>query len=247
MNRALRSEIIKQRTTRTMLGITAALVGVVVLAIALHAFGLSVKNITQRTDQLGVFIDVGENVGALFAALLGALAITAEVRHGTIRPTFLATPRRERVLAAKTVIVAASGLAIGALATGLAAGAGTLFMHMRGVTLNVHAGDYVLLVVGGAAAAALWAIIGLGIGAVVRSQVPAIVGMFVWVLFVENLLDGGFPAVGKYAPAALGRAIAGATGDGTLHTPALAASLLVGYAAVAVAAGWFTTTRRDVA
>jgi ABC-type transport system involved in multi-copper enzyme maturation permease subunit len=247
MNNPLRSEIIKQRTTRTTLGVTAALVGVVVLAIALHAFGLPLKNITQRTDQLGVFIDVGENVGALFAALLGAIAITAEIRHGTIRPTFLATPRRERVLAAKAVLVASSGIAIGALATALAAGAGTLFIRLRGVALNVHAGDYVLVVLGGAVAAALWAIIGLGIGAVVRNQVPAIVGMFVWVLFVENLLDGGFPAVGKYAPAALGRAIAGATNDGTLHTPALAAVLLVGYAIVAVTAGWFATTRHDVA
>jgi ABC-type transport system involved in multi-copper enzyme maturation permease subunit len=247
MNNTLRSEVLKQRTTRTTVSTTAGMVGVVVLAIALHALGLPAKNFTQRTDQLGVFIDVGENLGVLFAALLGAIAITGEIRHGTIRPTFLATPRRARVLAAKTTIVALTGLAIGALATALAAGAGTLFMHFRNITVNVHAGDYALLVLGGATAAALWAVIGLGIGAVVRNQVPAIVGMFVWVLFVENLLDGGFPAVGRFAPAALGRGIAGATKDGTLHTPALAAVLLAGYAAVAIAAGWYATTHRDVA
>jgi ABC-2 type transport system permease protein len=247
MNSILRSEFLKQRTTRTTISTVAAMVGVVVVAIALHALGLPVKNITQRTDQLGVFIDVGENVGALFAALLGAIAITAEIRHGTIRPTLLATPQRGRVLLAKTVIVAVTGLGIGALATALAAGAGTLFMHFRDITINVHASDYALLIVGGAAAAALWAIIGLGIGAVVRNQVPAIVGMFVWALFVENLLDGGFPTVGKFAPAALGRAIAGATTDGTLHTPALAAVLLVVYAAIAIVAGWLITTHRDVA
>jgi ABC-type transport system involved in multi-copper enzyme maturation permease subunit len=247
MNCTLCSEILKQRTTRTTISTVAAMVGVVVLAIALHALGLPVKNITQRTDQLGVFIDVGENVGALFAALLGAIAITNEIRHGTIRPTLLATPQRGRVLVAKTVIVAVSGLGIGALAAAVAAGAGTLFMHFRGIPVNVHASDYALLILGGATAAALWAVIGLGIGAVVRNQVPAIVGMFVWVLFVENLLDGGFPAVGKFAPAALGRSIAGATSDGTLHTPALAALLLVVYATAAIAAGWFVTTNRDVA
>ena len=247
MNSTLRSELLKQRTTRTTTSTVAAMVGVVVLAIVLHALGLPAKNITQRTDQIGVFTDVGENIGALFAALLGAIAIANEIRHGTIRPTLLATPQRGRVLFAKTVIVAVTGLAIGALATALAAGAGTLFMYFRDITINVHAGDYVVLIAGGAAAAAFWAVIGLGIGAVVRNQVPAIVGMFVWVLFVENLLDGGFPAVGKFAPAALGRATAGAIGHGTLHAPAVALVLLATYAAVALAAGWFATTHRDVA
>ena len=55
---------------------------------------------TQRPGSLDVF-GRGEFLGALFAALLGALSITTEIRHGTIRPTFLFTPRRGRVLWAK--------------------------------------------------------------------------------------------------------------------------------------------------
>jgi ABC-2 type transport system permease protein len=242
----LRSEVLKQRTTRTTIGMVAAMAGVVLVAIALHAFGLPIKNVTRRTQQLGVFIDVGENVGALFAALLGALAITSEFRHGTIRPTLVATPRRGRVLAAKAVIALVIGFVFGAIATALGTGVGTLFLHLRDVDINVRVGDDVLLILGGGCAAALWAAIGLGIGAIVRAQVPAVVGMLVWILFVENLLDGGFPTVGKFAPAALGRSIAGAT-DGTLHTPALAGVLLLAYAATALAAGWLATTRRDIA
>jgi hypothetical protein len=114
------------------------------------------------------------------------------------------------------------------------------------VTVHVDAGDYVLLVIGGATAAALWAAIGLGVGAVVRNQIPTVVGIFVWVLFVENILIGSIPGVGKFAPAALGRAIAGDT-NGTLHTPALGAVLLGLYAAAAITAGWFATTKRDFA
>jgi hypothetical protein len=134
----------------------------------------------------------------------------------------------------------------GALATACAAGAGSLFLGIRGVTVQVDGGDYLLLVVGGAAAAALWALIGVGVGAVVRSQVPTVVGIFVWVLFVENILIGSIPAVGKFAPAALGRALAGAT-KSTLHTPALAVVLLAIYAGAAMAAGLLATTRRDFA
>jgi hypothetical protein len=103
-----------------------------------------------------------------------------------------------------------------------------------------------ILFVGAPAPAALWAVIGLGVGAVVRSQVPTIVGLLVWVLFIENVLGGSVAGAAKYAPAALGRAIAGAT-EGTLHTPALAAVLLALYAAAALAVGRLATTGRDFA
>jgi ABC-type transport system involved in multi-copper enzyme maturation permease subunit len=246
MTPLLRSELLKLRTTRTTLGMIAAVVGLVLLAIALHAFGLPTRSVTHRRDQLSVFIDVGLNVGILFSAIAGAIVMTGEFRHGTIRPTLVVTPDRGRVLAAKAVTTLLLGLVFGALATGLAAAAGSLFLHARSITVNVHAGDYALLIVGGAIAGAVWSVIGFGLGAAVRDQVPVVVGIFVWVLFVENLLDGGFPAVGKFAPAALGRSLAGETTD-TLHAPALAAALLVLYAAAALYAGWLITTHRDIA
>src|SRR5713101_9082447 len=203
MKRQLRAELLKVRTTHTTAGMGAAMLGLVVVAIALHAFGLSVPKLSGRSQQLGVFRDVGENLGSLFAALLGGMAITSEVRHGTIRPTLLITPQRGRVVAAKAVTVLLGGAVLGALATACAAGARSLFLGIRGVTVPADAGDYALLVAGGSIAAALWAVIGLGVGAVVRSQVPTVVGIFVWVLFVENILIGSIPTVRKYAPAAL--------------------------------------------
>lgn len=244
MKRQLRSEFLKQRTTRTTLGMIGAALGLVLLAIALHAFGLPVRNLSTRSDQLGVFIDVGENLGSLFAALLGAMSITGEIRHGTIRPTLLTTPQRGRVIAAKSLAALLVGTVFGVLATALAAGAGSLFLAMRGLAVHVHAGNYALLIMGGAAAAALWAVVGLGVGAVVRSQVPTVVGLFVWVLFIENTIGSTIPSVGKFAPGALGRAVAGAT-NGTLHSPEVAALLLAVYAAAAIAIGWLATVRRD--
>jgi len=56
------------------------------------------------------------------------------------------------------------------------------------------------LIVGAAAASALWAAIGLGAGAIVRSQVPTVVGLFVWVLFVENILYASLPKIGSSRP-----------------------------------------------
>jgi hypothetical protein len=182
----------------------------------------------------------------LFAGLLGAMSLTGEFRHGTIRPTLLVTPRRGRVVAAKMAASALTGFVLGLTATAVAAAAGTLALAGRGMTVQLDAGNYVVLLVGGAAAAALWSVIGLGLGAIVGNQVATVVGLVVWLLFIENLLVDSLPGVSRYTPGVLGRAITGQQ-TGTLHAPALAALLLVLYAAAATAAGWLAIFGRDVA
>lgn len=75
---------------------------------------------------------------------------------------------------------------------------------MRGIDVQIDAGDYALLLAGGAAAAALWAAIGVGLGAVVRSQVPTMIGICAWLLFVESLLVGdvsNITEIGRFGPA----------------------------------------------
>lgn len=244
MKDQLRSEFYKLRSTRTLAGLFAAMLALVSLAVLLHGFGLSVDKLTSQGDQRGVFVDVGVNLGAVFAGLLGALSITAEIRSGTIRPTLLVTPRRALVIAAKAISVLAMGFGAGVIAAGAAAGVGSLALAGRGLTVRVSAGDYLLLILGGGAAAALWAVIGLGVGAVVRAQVPTIVALFAWLLFVENLF-ADLPSAHRFVPGALAQALAGQQRDGTLHTPAVAAVLLAGYAAAAILAGRTATTGRD--
>jgi ABC-type transport system involved in multi-copper enzyme maturation permease subunit len=193
-----------------------------------------------------MLVEAGESLGAVFAGLFGAMSITGEIRHGTIRPTFLGTPQRRRVVIAKSVASMLSGLMFGLIATAVAAGVGTLVLSRRGVTIRLDGADYALLLAGGAVAAALWAMIGLGLGAIVRHQVAAVVGIFVWVQIVENLLVDSVPSVSRFMPGALGQAITGQR-TGTLHSPALGALLLAVYAAAAVAVGSLATTRRDFA
>lgn len=249
MSAQLRSELLKQRSTRTNLGLLAGMLGLVLLAVLLHGFGLRAESVSTTSEQLMVF-GRGEFLGALFAALLGALSITGEIRHGTIRPTFLVTPRRGRVVAAKVWASMVIGAGFGLVASALAAGVGIAALRVRGIDLQLDGSDYALLVAGGAAAAALWAAIGGGIGAVVGSQVPTVVGVSAWLLFVEGLLVGDLTnvseTVGRFAPGALGMAASGQD-PGTLLAPALGVLLLALYAVAAAAAGWVATTRRDVA
>jgi ABC-2 type transport system permease protein len=244
----LRSELFKQRSTGTSLGLFAAMLGLVLLAVLLHGVGLPAENLRGASEQLMV-LGRGEFLGALFAALLGALSITSEIRHGTIRPTFLVTPSRGRVVAAKVWASALIGAGFGLAASALAVGVGTAALRARGIDVQLDGRDFALLVVGSAPAAALWAAIGVGVGAVVRQQVPTVVGLSAWLLFVEGLLVGdvsGVGDVGRFAPGAAAAAITGQDPD-TLLAPAIGLVLLIVYAAAAGMAGAFSTTRRDVA
>jgi ABC-2 type transport system permease protein len=247
----LRAELLKQRSTRTVLGLFAALLGLVLFAIFLHGFGVAAEDLGDSSDeQLTRLFGPGQNLGTLFAALLGALSITSEVRHGTIRPTFLASPWRGRVVAAKVWVSVLIGAGFGLAACALAAAAGTAALRARGIDVGLDDGDYALLLAGGAAAAALWAAIGVAIGAIVRNQVPALIGICAWLLFVEGLLAGDLLGavsdVTRFAPGAAAAALGGQDPDALL-APAVGLVLLAFYAAAASLAGLLATTRRDVA
>jgi hypothetical protein len=240
----LRAELLKQRSTQTTLLLFLTMLGLVALAIAIHVLAPSASTLSTRSHQLEVF-EVGTRVGMLFAGLVGALAITAEIRYGTIRPTFLVTPRRGPVIAAKLAISGLAGIVFGLVAEGLGATAATAAFSARGIENQLSGSDYLRLLVGGTTAAALWAAIGLGIGALVRNQVGTLVGLCAWILLVENLIAFD-PGTSRFAPGVAGLALAGKTGAGFL-APAAAALLLVLYAAAVSAAGWLATLHRDIA
>lgn len=249
MSAALRAELFKARSTRSALGLFAAMLGFVLFVVALHAFGVSPDTVDSTSKQLTILFGWGEYLGALFAALLGAMSITGEIRHGTIRPTFLITPKRRRVVAAKVWGSILIGAGFGLVAAAVAAAAGIAALRVRGLDVLLDTGDFAMLIAGGAVAAALCAAIGVGVGAVVRNQVPALVGITAWLLFVENLLVGdlaGVGDVGRLLPGSAGRAISGQNPD-VLLAPGVAVILLILYAAAAALAASLATTRRDAA
>jgi ABC-2 type transport system permease protein len=249
MRGQLRAELLKQRSPNTNLCLLSAMLALVLLAVLLHGLGLRADNVGSSSDQLTVVLGWGERLGAVFAGLLGAMSITSEIRYGTIRPTFLATPQRSRVVAAKAIASMFCGAGFGLIATALAAAVGSAVLRGRGIDNRLDGGDYALFIGGGAAAAALWAAIGVGIGAVVRNQVPTLIGISAWLLFVEGLLAGDLLAsvgdVTRFAPGAAAAAIGGQDPEALL-APTVGLVLLALYAAVAAVAGALATARRDV-
>jgi ABC-2 type transport system permease protein len=248
MTAQLRAELLKLRTTRTNVALLAWMVGLVVLVVALHVLSFSVGDLSRDSNQMKI-LGLGTSIGALFAALVGAMSITGEFRTGTIRPTLLVTPRRIRVVAAKVVASMLVGVGVGLVAEALTAGAEAAGLAARGIQVELGIGDYAQLLAGGALAAAFFAAIGVGVGTIVRNQVAAVVGLCVWLLFLEPLLLGDVPSAGKYAPEASAGAIAGAIQSqiaDNLIAPALGVVLLAAYAALAALAGSLLITRRDI-
>jgi ABC-2 type transport system permease protein len=246
MRALIRSEWLKQRSIRSAMGLFAAMIGLVLLAVLLHSLLPAEEH--GRADIQLMVLGRGEFLGALFAALLGALSITAEVRHGTIRPTFLFSPRRARIVAAKVSVSIAIGAGFGHAAGVVAVSVGTAALRARGIDLQLNGADQVLLVLGSGAAAALWAAIGVGIGALVRHQVPMLVGICAWLLFVEGLLAGDLAGVGDVGRLLPGSAAAAISGQdpGTLLGPVGGLALLAAYAAAAAIVGAFAISRRDI-
>lgn len=242
----LRSELRKMRTTRTNLGLLLGLV-------ALILFGVIAGSFSSEAD-LSLPENQRELVGngtwaAAFAAMIGVMAMTSEFRHGTIRATFVFTPDRARVVAAKVLASILVGMGFGALGAGLGLGTGVLMIRARGYDVLLGSGDVRSLLLGTIVMSGLWAMLGVGLGALVRNQVLAIVGLFAWVFVVEILIFQYLPGVGRFAPGAAGTAITGNTvGDSSVHllsAPA-GAALLAAYAGAFVLAGVLVVSRRDV-
>lgn len=239
----LRSELLKLRTTRTALGLLVGMTALILLITLLNGLVTGDSFLIERKNQFQLLAN--GSIASAFAAVLGVLSLTTEFRHGTVRPTFLAEPRRARVLVAKAIAIAIFSAALGAFGVGLSYGIGRICLSARDMPWLLSGSDVALVVGGGIAATVLWGVFALGIGAIVRNQVGAIVGLLIWTLFVESILFALVPSVGRYLP---GQAANVLTQIEVEHQLSVTAGVLVflGYLAVTLVAGVVVTERRDV-
>lgn len=248
MTQLVRAELLKIRTTR---GWWAYLVATVLLA-GIATAGDTGSSDQQIRSQLSFQVGLVESAGfaALLALILGITVVTTEFRHGTVTPTLLAEPRRERVLAAKAVAVALVALLFVLLALAVVAAVGSIWLaivdapiHLLDAEVGKRAAQTVL-------AAVLWGLMGVGIGSVVHGQVAALVGTLVWLFLGEGLVGALFglvdlDGVREYLPFQALDAADGTGGEELLSYGAgLAVSL--GWIAALLAVGTVRTQRRDI-
>lgn len=243
MTGQIRSEFLKIRSTRTTVGLVVGLLALVLLFVLLTGFLSHGNDLTSSDDQRN-FLGIG-SFASLFAALAGILVVTSEYRFGTIRPTFVFTPRRWVVVTAKFAASLLAGIVFALIGQGLTLAIGLGILSGRGIHRALGWDSLVQLGLGTLAAAALWGGIGVGVGAVVRNQIGSVIGVLVWVFVVENLLFGFVPSVGRFTPGRAQDALTGMSADHLLPAAAGGAVLLA-WSLGLLAVGLVATRARDV-
>jgi ABC-2 type transport system permease protein len=245
VSRALSAELLKLRTTRAFF--VLALVAIGFEALISVAYGLSVD---ANESRIGEDLFSVSGLAQIFALIIGILAVTNEYRHGTITPTLLVVPDRARLVGAKLAAALLVGLALGLACAVANVGLGALIVAIRGLDSGVSVSDVAGPLAGSVVAVMLFCGLGVGIGAVVRNQVGAIVGALVWLFVVEPAL-GAIDAIGdtvaEYGLGGAGSALGGrGFDDGITLDQIPGALLLVGYCALFVAGGIALMRSRDV-
>lgn len=203
--------------------------------------------------------------GYVIPLLFGALMATGELRHRTLGLAFTIEPRRGIVLLGKAIVLLGFGVLIGlaGLVGAVGAGAPTLLALEGGPMLDTP--ETWLLFVRVVIAMSVWALIGFGVGVLVRNQAFTIVLALVFTQFIEPVLRAGAQfwewsaQLAKFLPGSATDAFVGASVMNSMSSldasfPAGAEPLsvwggfgvLLAYAVVAVLAGWATRWRGDI-
>ena len=242
MRALLAAELLKLRTTRTFVALVGVALGLSLLLLVLTTL------LEHRFTEHDLRVLFAGDFTGLFILLLGVMGIAGEWRHRTITSSVLAAPDRLRLLAAKLISYAVAGAVLSLIVTVTIMVVGTIILSLRDKpTLDLVPLLDVLWrnLVG----AAYLGAIGVCIGALLRNQVAALVGVLVVFVIVEPTLLGLVPKVGRFAPlqgAPSGLVGLGVNGDSELLDATVAGLVMLGWLTVLFAAAGALLRGRDL-
>jgi ABC-2 type transport system permease protein len=250
--RLVRIELAKLRTIGlpwALLGGSSALTLLVALLKASradkHSGRLAVGPLNSAHGLAGVLAT--PDYATLLALVLGVIVVTGEFRHHTITTTYLAFPKRVRVLVAKMLASASVGILFGLLASIISTAVGLGFVAANHYPVALGFWIIVRYGAGDVLACAFLAALGVAVGTLIRNQLVAIIAAFAWSLLAEGILYALSSSLAAYLPYSSARQLAGATLSGVNPLPFAAGAALIAALAVALAVVTTRTTlTRDV-
>ncbi|GAA2346037.1 ABC transporter permease [Dactylosporangium salmoneum] len=270
MIRLIRSELLKLRTTNMwwiFMLCSLVFIGLALLLNTAQAdtdlgLGDAPRDMQLERNAANIYTS-GQFFGLMMVMLLAILLITNEFYHQTATATFLATPKRTRVIVAKLITGAAMALAFWLVATVIDVIVGVIFFSAEGYDngLGHWAVQQAMLL--NLLVYVLWAVFGIGIGVLVRSQLGATItaavlytigtyASLVVIALVRQFLikeDWVWQAAVYVPPLASEHVVGGLSGQlDQIHLPGrwVGVVVLVGYAVVLGGIGTLITRRRDI-
>ncbi|WP_433042709.1 ABC transporter permease subunit [Dactylosporangium sp. CS-033363] len=243
--------------------------------VALHAHGRNVAQMPPEflnrlrgewdlghsaVTQAATIFTAGQLIGVLLACLLGVVLITGEYHQQTATTTFLLTPHRGAVVAAKLVTAVILAAASWLVSTALAVAAGAIFLGGEGYGPQLDQWGVVRAILLNLAAYAIWAVFGIGFGALIRSQLTATVAATVLYLVGAAAASGVFDLLYTYVikrdwilsaqvivPSVASTVMISPTKTFDQSPPQwVGAAVLLGYGVVTALAGTSLLRRRDI-
>lgn len=293
MIRAIRSELLKLRTTNTwwLMGIGVALCTGLALALNLTQAHFELADNTKDLEGIendkdrqqyvaeeqasylqahtaaglakiaaNVYTS-GQLFGAMLVMVMAAILVTNEFHHQTATTTFLGIPQRTKVIISKFVAGIAYGAIGWVITTFISIVAGWFFFKSEDVSNSLGEWDAIQSVLLNLAVYALWAVIGCGLGVLLRSQIAAVVtgtavylvgiagGSIVFALIHAYLIKEDWVQTAEVIlPAAASMVMVTPGGEAFPNAPAqwVGAAVLIGYGLVAGIIGTLITRKRDI-
>lgn len=222
-----RSEIRKLTTTRMPL----AFVAVLVVLAGLNGFAVAVG-----TDMDGskTFISTGADQQSLMAfaanalmitGLFGAIAAAREYSNDTVIATYLAEPRRPQALSAQLTAVGLGGAILGFLGAAFTVAAVAVSLPLTDHTFMVTAGGVAQVIAASTWGGASGAVLGAGIGTVVRNTGGAVTGAVLALVIAPPLIIQLANAAAAWVPNALANVASGVANDTSVVAAAAAMAL----------------------
>ena len=277
--RLLRAEFMKLRTTSTGWLFLTGFIVFTAMALTINGFGnhsllypeqglvspaQALAQTAQARSPAGVaaiaasMMTSGRLFGVLFALLLGVVIVTSEFANQTAAVTFVTVPRRTTVIRAKVAGAACCGALFWLVGTVMAAVATPPFLYTQHISASLAGWTVTRSVLLNLLAFVAWGVLGLGLGAVLRSQMASVVaaivvyaGSFGAILVftaLYNLFHQGWMLGAPVIAPAVASEVMTTSGQAFPYAPPawVGGVIMIGYTVALVAGGIILTKRRDV-
>jgi ABC-2 type transport system permease protein len=209
--RLVQAEFLKLRTTQVWFWLLLAAVAVS----ALFVIGpIASDDVRNGPDVADMFATSG-NTAYIVIFVLGVLGVTTEFRYQTITPTVLLTPSRWAIVTAKMITYAVLGVIYAAICLLVQLAIAVPWLNARNVDYSLGDDGVPHALVAVFAVLALFGIVGLGVGALLKNQIVAVTVGVIFLVALQNIFLAipGLRKAWPYTPGGATNAILYTHGD----------------------------------